>query len=370
VQDRTRRPEHRGRQAVVAALAAIALAGQIARPAGAQTPAPAAPPAALVAGMPFPSLTRLKVISTTTGPTATEFSDFDLSAAAKDKFLLLCYWMPDIPVAEDNLKALAAWAKGKKNFTIVSVVPPRGKTSAAVLARAHELGFDFPIVWDDGYQIGNIVRAATVPHFTVVDPQGVTRMIGAAGLKHEIQAGLTFNAWLDTAAHGKGSPSVPDVPRYYPVRDLIDQPFIDFTLNRFGDNRALRFSEFVRDGRLTLLVFWSADCPHCQKEIPILNEYYMKHQEALSVVGVIRPGDAGLHQRTTDFLRISDIKFPTVVDQANKVWAQYRIVTTPTTVVVTPNGVVSTVLIGADVDLDAALGPRIAEARKGARPGA
>jgi thiol-disulfide isomerase/thioredoxin len=150
---------------------------------------------------------------------------------------------------------------------------------------------------------------------------------------------------------------------------MIDGPYVDFTLNKVPDNQAVRFSDYITDGKLTLLVFWSPDCGHCKIELPELDKYYQQHQDALNLVGIVKVPNDGVRQRTSDFIRLHALKWPTVVDRSQKVFSDYRVRTTPTTVVVDGGGKVKTVLLGSGLNLDQELGPLLASLKKTARSG-
>lgn len=322
------------------------------------TPPPAPP------GNAFPDLAGLKAVNGDG-----ELDAFDLGVQGRDQFLLIFYWVAGHIISEDSLVDMRDWVDQHQNVTLVSVVPPRGKTPAQVGRRAAQLGLEVPIVWDEGYKVQATVRAGQVPHITVVDPSRVVRVVGAASPRHEITAGMTLAQYLDRAVAGKGHPTVTSLPRYYPVTELIDRPYADFTLGEVLSRKALRFADQIADGKLTLLVFWSPDCSHCKIELPELNAYFQRHRQRLNIVGIVKVKDAGFQQRTADFIRLHDLQFPTVGDRLQEVWNRYKIVTTPTTIVVSPDGRVDTVLLGSAIDLEKELGPRIARLAAGP-PGA
>ena len=323
-------------------------------------------PVPAIPGAPFPKVEGLKAVG---AAPAAPLVDFDLDAAMAGKYLLLFYWIAGEEAAEESLAELAAWARGKDKVALVGIVPPRGKTPQQVAERMRALDLNIPVIWDEGYRMQQTVRAASVPHISVVDPTRVVRMQGAYNLKHKVLDDITLARYLETALGGQGHPTITSVPRHYPVTEMIDTPYIDFTLNKVPDNQAVRFSDYVTDGKITLLVFWSPDCGHCKIELPQLDKYYQKHQDALNIVGVVKVPNDGVRQRTTDFIRLHDLKWPTVVDRAQKVFRDYRVRTTPTTVVVSPDGKVETVLLGSGVNLEDELGPLIADVKKTARSG-
>jgi peroxiredoxin len=331
----------------------------------------ATPAAAPVSpGRPLPDMEGLKKVNGAAGPPAAEFLDFSLGEFSNGKYLLLFYWMVGDPGSEDNLKSVAQWVSEKDDITLVGIVPPRGGGGTAVAERARSLGLDIPIIWDEGYRMQRTIRAATVPYIAVVDPGRIVRVMGAYNLKHKIIGDITLARYLETAIAGGGHPTVSQVPRHYPVTELINEPFIDFTLNTVLENKLLRFSDHIGDGKLTLLIFWSVDCGHCKVEIPELNEYYRKHRDLMDMVGIVKLPTEDIRQRTADYINAHKISFPNVVDRSQKVFGQYRVRTTPTTVVVNPQGRVESVLIGAAVDLDEELGALIAKLKKSQSEGA
>ncbi len=327
-------------------------------------------PLPAIPGAPFPKVEGLMAVNTVPGPQASTLADFSLDSAMQGKYLLLFYWIAGEETAEESLVSLAQWAKGKPKVSLVGIVPPRGKSAQQVVQRCQELGLEIPVIWDEGYRMQQTVRAASVPHISVVDPNRVVRMLGAYNLKHKVLDDITLGRYLDTAVGGGGHPTIAEVPRHYPVTELIDGPYIDFTLNKVPDNQVVRLSDLVTDGKLTLLVFWSPDCGHCKIELPELDKYYQRHRDALNLVGIVKVPNDGVRQRTSDFIRLHDLKWPTVVDRAQKVYSDYRVRTTPTTVVVSPQGKVQSVLLGSGVNLDDELGPLIADLKKTARSGA
>jgi peroxiredoxin len=321
-------------------------------------------------GRPLPELEGLKKVNGAAGPPASEFLDFSLAEHSKGKYLLLFYWMVGDSSSEDNLKSVAQWVAERDDITLVGIVPPRGGGGVAVGERIRSLGLEIPIIWDEGYRMQRTIRAATVPYITVVDPGRIVRVMGAYNLKHKIIGDITLAGYLETALDGGGHPTVTQLPRHYPVTELINEPFIDFTLNSLAENKLVRFSDHVGDGKLTLLIFWSADCGHCKTELPELNDYYRKNRESLELVGIVKVPNDAIKQRTTDFINAHKINFPTVVDRSQKVFTQYRVRTTPTTVVVNPQGRVESVLLGAAVDLEKELGILLDKLKKSQSEGA
>ncbi|MCZ6746771.1 MAG: TlpA family protein disulfide reductase [Acidobacteria bacterium] len=308
-------------------------------------------------GTPFPSMTDLQAINVSAAPGESHLAPFNLDAAMAGKVVVLMYWMVGDSNSEEILQEVAAWAAGQDGLALIGIVPPRGKTAGEVAERLQAMSLDIPCIWDVSYRVQQTVRAPTVPHSTVVDSGRIVRMLGAYNLQHRVLGDITLEKYLATAVSGGGAPTITQLPRHYPVTELIDGPFIDFTLNQVPKGERVRFSDHVKDGQYTLLVFWSPDCSHCKVELPILNDYYEKHRGSLALIGIVKVRDQGIRQRTADFIKAHDIDWPTVDDTGARIFQGYKVRTTPTTVVVNPHGIVEAVLIGSNVNLEQELGP-------------
>ena len=311
----------------------------------------------VLAGMPFPSLTDLQAIHAAAAEGEAHLRPFNLDGAMAGKVVILYYWMAGDANSEQNLQEIAAWAAGQDGLALIGIVPPRGKTASEVADRLQAMSLNIPCIWDVDYRLQQTVRAATVPHGTIVDSGRIVRMLGAYNLQHQVLGDITLKKYLATAVSGGGAPTVSPLPRHYPVTEMIKGPFIDFNLDKVPKGESVRFSEHVKEGQYTLLVFWSPDCSHCKIELPVLNDYYKKHRGSLDLIGIVKVHDAGIRQRTADFIKAHDLGWPTVEDTGSRIFAGYKVSTTPTTIVVNPDGIVEAVLLGSDVNLDLELGP-------------
>lgn len=309
------------------------------------------------AGTPFPSMTDLKAINATPAAGESHLSPFNLDDAMAGKVVVLFYWMVGDSNSEEILQDVAAWAAGQDGLALIGVVPPRGKTASEVADRLQAMSLDIPCIWDVNYRVQQTVRAASVPHSTIVDSGRIVRMLGAYNLQHKVMGDITLKKYLATALAGGGAPTITPLPRHHPVTEMIDTPFIDFNLSKVPEGESLRFSDHVKDGQYTLLVFWSPDCSHCKVELPVLNNYYKKHRDSLDIIGIVKVRDDGIRQRTAAFIKANGIDWPTVDDTGFRIFKGYKVHTTPTTIVVNPAGIVEAVLLGSNVNLDQELGP-------------
>jgi len=129
----------------------------------------------------------------------------------------------------------------------------------------------------------------------------------------------------------------------------------DFAAPLVSDGVSRSFTSMLSSTKLNVLVFWSVDCPHCKASLPKLNDWLKGHQEGMNVIGAARVTDDATKTRTAEYCRISGFVFPTFVDKDMAIGGQYQVISTPTIVVIRPDGIVDSVLLSGETDLGQAL---------------
>lgn len=130
----------------------------------------------------------------------------------------------------------------------------------------------------------------------------------------------------------------------------------DFTLPRHDGARSVRLASF--QGRVVLLTFWLAGCPHCHEELPVLVRLHRRYQaRGLSVLSVLLK-DAD-QRRAGELVRRYGLTFDVLLGH-EAIARRYGGVTgVPSTFVIDRQGRVATVFPGLvdQVALEAALRP-------------
>lgn len=108
----------------------------------------------------------------------------------------------------------------------------------------------------------------------------------------------------------------------------------DFQLSGF-DGKTIRLYDYT--DKPTVLVFWASWCPHCVRELPVLDRLYKDlHPKGVNIVGVsLDANSAG-----KDFVRSHHISFPMATGSGG-VAGSYHIVGIPSIFVIGKDGVVN-----------------------------
>jgi len=111
------------------------------------------------------------------------------------------------------------------------------------------------------------------------------------------------------------------------------KPAPDFTLKSLAGNN-LKLSEMT--GNVVLINFWASWCGPCREEMPLLNALHNKYEPlGFSVLGINVEENV---DAARGFMKDFPVDFPVLLDNANQVSKQYKVIAMPTTVVVDRDG--------------------------------
>jgi len=102
-------------------------------------------------------------------------------------------------------------------------------------------------------------------------------------------------------------------------------------------------------GRPALLVFWASWCPVCQKELPVLGQFYKKDKPAQ--MRMISIGFSDLRGNIEKYVKAHPDSFiyPTAFDIDNDVAQAFNVTATPTLVLLDAQGTIVLIHRGAGV---------------------
>ena len=67
----------------------------------------------------------------------------------------------------------------------------------------------------------------------------------------------------------------------------------------------------LHSSKPTILIFWEAWCPHCRREVPNINDTYLRYRDqGLNVVGLTRVTRSSTEEKVEEFLSENAIAFP------------------------------------------------------------
>ena len=352
----TRQVDRRTTAAAVLAIAAagilLAQSGRLlAGPLGAPGLAPVAP---VDFGGAFPAA-KFANLNDAPGQPAT----IDLAAYLGKKPIVFVYWMAGNPRAEkillDTQAAVDKAGSDKVAFLPVAA-PPFGSTDVGpVTARTAALKLKAPVLNDEGFRLLQQLQVHAVPNIAIVDAEGKLRMSNGGSLTQSLEYKLDVEGAIRRVATTGRLGTYGALSTYYPATELVGKKCPDFDAPLINDVVARSLSSMLASDKVNVLIFWSVDCPHCKVSLPKLNDWLKDHAAGMNVISAARVTDDATKVRTAEYCRISGFSFPTFVDKDMQIGATFQVISTPTVVVIRPDGVVDSVLLSGETDLGAAL---------------
>ncbi len=122
---------------------------------------------------------------------------------------------------------------------------------------------------------------------------------------------------------------------------LVGQPAPDFSLYSL-DGQVVSVADYI--GKPVMINFWASWCEPCRNEMPLLDKKAQQYAaQGLTVLAV----NLGESEKTVEGFRDEyDLSFPILLDNDDKVSAQYAIEPIPSTFFIDRNGFVKNVYIG------------------------
>jgi peroxiredoxin len=352
---------------IVATVTLAALLGP-SRPAVAQAGPPGAPSPSGAPSMP-PGLAAVQPIQFGEAVPAAKFVNLngaskqpaaiDLGGLLGKKPIVFVYWMASNPRSEKILveTQAAVDAIGADKVELLSIAsPPYGSTDTGPLkARTEALKLKVPVLYDEGFRLLQQLSVRAVPNITIVDREGKLRLTNGGSLKQVLEYKLDVEGAIKRVATTGKLGTYGMLQTYYPVTELVGKKCPDFDAPLVNDSVPHSFASMLSPTKVNVLVFWSVDCPHCKASLPKLNDWLKDHQDGMNVIGAARVTDDATKIRTAEYCKISGFVFPTFLDKDMQIGGTYQVISTPTIVVIRPDGVVDSVLLSGETDLGAAL---------------
>lgn len=281
----------------------------------------------------------------------------DLGGTLGSEPVLLYYWIAGNARSEElfrQLEALVGEVGGERLALYGVAVPRPNAGAAAISARVRALGLRSPVIEDLDFQIGQRLGVMTVPHIALIDREGRLQLSNGASLKQSVDGGLDLEAVIRSTAATGSLETYGALARYFPVRELEGSRCPDFRAPRLTDSVEQTWSALIDHNKLNLLVFWSVDCPHCRHSLPEINDSFRRNSDWLNVVSAAKVTDEASRIKTRQFCDLNDFGFPTLVDDSD-LTELFKVTSTPTILVIRPDGVIDSAFVSAVEDFGAAI---------------
>jgi thiol-disulfide isomerase/thioredoxin/uncharacterized membrane protein len=309
-------------------------------------PALATPQAAAMA--PFRAASPLKEFAEQGGKV--QLKPFDLNEhLGKGEPVALIFWEPAIRVSQEGLIEFSRFLKAEA---------PRIQAYAVVGAGAEErpevqwesyclmgVPAGMPLLRDENFTLAKQLQLISFPFLVVFDGKGVLLSSQIQGLKQAALApgAPTAEEFIRGVARGESPMQFARMAAYYPSREMFGHCAPSFRLPELFSGKNTEFTARSKNGKATLLMFWSATCKHCQKEIPQLLDYVKSRPPEFNMVSVamIRSDSAeGMsHRKITEaYVKTNAIPWLVLDDSSNYASTLYKITSTPTTFLISPAG--------------------------------
>jgi thiol-disulfide isomerase/thioredoxin len=132
------------------------------------------------------------------------------------------------------------------------------------------------------------------------------------------------------------------------ISSLIKKPAPQFSLK---DIRGKKVSLSDFKGEVVVLEFWATWCQHCKASFPLLKKAlteYSRNSEVKFLFVNTWENSKNSPQMVTKYLRENDYPFDCIIDQDNKISADYEITGLPTKIFIDPKGYIRYKSVGFD----------------------
>ncbi len=319
----------------------------------------APPPAPLRPGDKFPP-DRFSNFNAQAGGRA----EIDLAQWVGKKPFILYYWIPGHRRSEETFQALEKLVGelgGAERIALLGVAVARPDLSEdKIRERLAVLEIRAPVLDDAGFRIGQRLQVSSVPNVTIVDGTGTLRLSNGASLSQVLGYRMDVAQAIRSTAETGQLLTYGYLDRYFPVKELEGRRCPDFTAPQLTDSVERRWHNLLDGSKVNVLIFWSVDCPHCRKSLPEINSWLKANPEGVNIVSCASVTSEAAKSKTREFCDSNGFNFTTLVDSGAKIGELYNVTSTPTIVIIGPDGVVDSAIVSDQTDF----GRRIEEKKR------
>lgn len=302
--------------------------------------------APLQPGNPFPSL-AVKVLE----PGAPALKPLDLGELLGKRPIVLVQFAIGSGAGEGIVLSLQEMAPGMKGdialMGAIQADTPEKVTAAR--RRVAALGIKLPVIVQDGPTLG-LLLGGTKTAISLIDHQGVLRVVGAGGLKQKIGDGPDVEHAIRSAAAREPVPTAGPLPSYQSTDDLIGERFPDFTLEALTGEKVTLSQIVGKAQRVTAVLFWHPDSKESFQIMSGVVAGAASYNKWIDVISVVDLRNEDEVKRAREFIKTNGLTFPVLKDEERRAQARYRIGTLATMLFIRPDGTVDSVYTGTNVN--------------------
>jgi thiol-disulfide isomerase/thioredoxin len=233
--------------------------------------------------------------------------------------------------------------------------PPTARPTSADQRPYRRAEAQAPVLRDEGFRLLQQLAVRRRPEHRDRRRRGKLRLSNGGSLTQSLEYKLDVEGAIRrVATTGRSAPTAAsDVLSR--SRSSSGKKCPDFDAPLINDAAEHSLSSMLAPDKVNVLIFWSVDCPHCKASLPKLNDWLKGHTAGMNVISAARITDDATKTRTAEYCKISGFVFPTFVDKDMQIGATFQVISTPTVLVIRPDGVVDSVLLSSETDLGAAL---------------
>lgn len=300
-------------------------------------------------------------------PFSPQPKDMSLAQLAGGKPLVALYVDVMAPRAADEIREFQKLAGAARGF--VPVVIAYGRDEKHInqsMGALNELGLKMHVIWDTEPYFALKLGAFRPPQYAAIDGRGTLLVNRIQGLTSPLQDGTPLRDAIvkwdkGTAIQRSDGELVRD------INSLKGKKVPDFSTTRVSIGKAARATvsddDLLKAGKPVLFVFWLATCPHCQKEMPRIWEWYQSHRSEVELVTMTRLDKPSAVSYAQSYLDKQDLGAMPIYDASQAVFEAFRIQGFPSWAMMSRNGVLIETEVGEDPDLEKHLTASLARAR-------
>jgi thiol-disulfide isomerase/thioredoxin len=280
-------------------------------------------------------------------------SRIDLGQYLGRKPVILHYWIPFNTRSEETFTQLEELVReiGADRLVLLGVAVPRpGRDEKEIGQRLQSLGIKTPVLNDAGFEIGKRLLVRSVPNITIIDAKGKMRLSNGASLAQVLGYKVDLAQAIRRTAESGELLNYGYLDAYHPVRELEGQPCPDFKAPLVKTSVEQRWHSMLDDSKVNVLIFWSVNCQHCRKSLPEINDWLESNADGVNVVSCASADTDEVKSKTREFCQLNEFSFPTLIDESSEIGNLYKITSTPTIVIIGPDGVVDSAIVSGYAD--------------------